>query len=263
MIRRTGVAFHPWFSLATVLAVDGLAARAAREFLVAVVTIAAAGAGALRAFAILAKSLAARRIGALLAAFASWRIGPLVAEFLVGEATRRPRVAALATRCIRSFFTAFTRRVRTLLAATFARAKIFPWPVIRTVSAARGAIVPVETRRPRRVAIVAARRRTFALAGVGLARTRIRLFAVGFRSVGLSGIRTILAIALARIGAALAIAFAGKAALGEFLLRPPCRTGAALAARGSIPPAARRGVVFIVIAGHEWSHCGYMKWRSG
>ena len=59
------------------------------------------------------------------------------------------------------------------------------------------------------------------------------------------------------IGPLLAIAFSGEIALGEFLVGPAGGTGAALAAGGPITPAARGSVVFIVIAGHEWSRFGY------
>src|SRR5262249_49310642 len=46
-----------------------------------------------------------------------------------------------------------------------------------------------------------------------------------------------------------------EAALGEFLLRPPGSTGAALAPGGPVTPAAGI-VVFVLVAGHERSHSG-------
>jgi hypothetical protein len=53
-----------------------------------------------------------------------------------------------------------------------------------------------------------------------------------------------------------------KAALGEFLLRPPRRPGAALAAGRAITPAAGI-VVFIAVAGHERSQLSVrMKMRT-
>jgi hypothetical protein len=57
-------------------------------------------------------------------------------------------------------------------------------------------------------------------------------------------------LALAGIRPPLAIALAGEVALGEFLVRPARRTGAAFAAGWSITPAAGI-VVFVVIAGHD------------
>ena len=85
-----------------------------------------------------------------------------------------------------------------------------------------------------------------ALAGVRFSTAGIRLLAERFCAVGLPGIGTPLAVAL------VTVALAGKPALGEFLLRPPRRSRAALAAGGPIAPAAGI-VVFVVIAGHECS----------
>ena len=107
---------------------------------------------------------------------------------------------------------------------------------------AAGAIIPVEALRT--VAEIPARRTivvAVALAGVGLAPTRIRLLAKRPRTVGLSG-----------IGTPLAVVLPSKPALGELLFRPPRRPGAAFTAERPVTPAAGI-VVFVVIAGHEWS----------
>ena len=136
------------------------------------------------------------------------------------------------------------RREGALLAAT-----IVAWAKIlaRFRAVAAGTIIPVEPRRTRGIAaIIPARRRAFAFAGVGFARACIGFLAIRFGAVGFGG-----------IGPLLATAFSGEIALGEFLVGPAGRTGAALAAGGPITPAARGSVVFIVIAGHEWSRFGY------
>jgi hypothetical protein len=113
-----------------------------------------------------------------------------------------------------------TRRVRTLItAAIFAR----PERTLFTLTAPRR---PIRKRavapRTRRITVLAAR-------------------------------RTILAGA--RIRAPFAVRFAGKPALGEFLLRPPRNARAALAAGRTVAPAPGI-VVFIAVAGHERSRFG-------
>jgi len=114
--------------------------------------------------------------------------------------------------------TAFsTRRVRTLFAAT-------------VVARGIGALLAA--------AVVAA---ALAFAGIGFARARIRLLGIRSLAVGLAGVRALLTLALA-----------GKTALGEFLLRSPRGAGAPFTAGWTVAPAAGI-VVFIVIAGHEWS----------
>jgi hypothetical protein len=299
LLPRLGVAAIRAKILATVRTVAEVLARAAirraaGKFLVAAEfsfgTIAIAwtsgkGPVGARTIAILAESFTTRRVRSLLTAFATRRIGPLVTEFLVGETRLRPRIAAITTRGIGPFFTSFSRRIWTLVAATIvAGAKLLARAAIGPVATARRAVVFVETGRTRSVtiiatrsvtlvaarsvtiiaarsvAVVAARRRTLALPGIGLARSRIRFLAVGFGAVRLAGIGTLLAIRPRRVWPLVAIALAGKAALGEFLLWPPGDTGAALAAGGAITPAAVGVVVFIVVAGHEWSHCRVVKW---
>src|SRR6202040_3807496 len=94
----------------------------------------------------------------------------------------------------------------------------------------RTKILAVTIIKARRVSI-AARRRTFAFAGVGVARTRIGLLTIGFGAVGLAR------IGLGGVGPLLAVALAGEIALGEFLVGPACRAGAALAAGWPITPA--------------------------
>jgi hypothetical protein len=86
--------------------------------------------------------------------------------------------------------------------------------------------------------IVPTRGSALALSRIRLARARIGLLAIGFllRGAGAFGL-------------------AGKAALGEFLLRAARRSGTAFAAGRSITPAARRTAVFIVVAGHDKSRC--------
>ena len=134
--------------------------------------------------------------------------------------------------------------------AVITRAEILAWTTHRTI--ALWTILAVEAR-PRRIAKIPARRTVIAvpLAGVGLARTRIGFFAVGFGGVGFSRIRPPLALGLAAVALSSEV-LAGKAALGEFLFRSPGGAGAALAAGRAIAPAAGI-VVFVVIAGHEWS----------
>jgi hypothetical protein len=186
---------------------------------------------------------------------------------------RRPRAVGavsrwpITTRCIGSFFGTLSRGIRLPVSEfsvleTSGRAGIAALTrCVRALFAAAtvaGTLIPLETRRPiakrpiaaraRRVTIIAARcigvpagRRAFALAGVVFARARIRLLAIGLRAIGLAG-----------MGALFAIAFARKAALGEFLLGPAGGAGAPLAAEGTIVPAAGM-VVFVVIAGHERS----------
>ena len=173
-----------------------------------------------RPVAVLAKTFAARRIGPLLAAAFTRRIGLPVAEFPVLETRGRAGIAAVAARGVGTLF-AF----------------------------AAGSSRSAETadRCGRRSSRLKRGAGAFALAGVGLAGARIGLLAVGFGAVGLAGIGTPLAIALSLL--------AGKAALGEFLLGSPGGAGAALAAGGPITPAAGI-VVFVVVAGHEWSHFG-------
>src|SRR6266851_2913635 len=202
MVRRTGVALLPRFGFTSIrpeilarAAIPPVALairRAAREFLVAAKfslrTIAA------RPVAVLAKAFAARRVGSLLTAAFPRCIRFLVAEFPVSELPGRTLVAA--------------------------------------VVAAR-TIIPVEALRTRRVAIItarsvsiAARRRAFAFAGIGFARARIGLLAIGFAAVGLGGIG-LASVGLGGVGPLLAVALAGEIALGEFLVGPARRAGAA------------------------------------
>ncbi len=188
-----------------------------------------------------AETFAARGIGPLFAITFARRIRLLVAELPVGKPRGRAGVVAITARravVAVEVRAVAARRVRALVAATvFARFE-------RTLLAV--AVIAIESRRPRRIAIIAARRTIFAIAGVGLATARIGLLAIGFRAVGLAGIGPALAVPL------VAVAFAGKTALGEFLLRPARGAGTALAAGRAVTPAAGI-VVFIVIAGHEWS----------
>src|ERR1700730_9072932 len=51
-----------------------------------------------RPVTVLAKAFAARRVGSLLAISVPWRIGLLVAEFLVGEPRGRSGIVAIAAR---------------------------------------------------------------------------------------------------------------------------------------------------------------------
>jgi hypothetical protein len=198
-----------------------------------------------------------RAIAVLTKTFTTRRIRPLVAKFLLGKARRRtgvsavtvaiPARGAIITIKVRAIS---TRLERTLLAISIlARAKIFPFTAIRTIAAR--AVVAVETR-PRRIAEIPARRTitTITLAGIGLAGTRIGFLAKRSRAVGFPRIGTPFTVA---------IALARKTTFGEFFLGSPrspgsafASAGAALAAAWTIAPAAGI-VVFVVIAGHEWS----------
>src|ERR1700722_4487124 len=172
---------------------------------------------ALRPGAVLAEAFAVRWVGPLLATPVPRRVRFFVAEFPVGETRGGPRVTAVgAGRAIVAVIVRAiaARRIRTLFTI-----------------ATRGAVVAV-----------GARRRAVTFAGIGFARAGIRLLAKGFGAVGLAGIGAPFAV----------VTFAGKAALGEFLVGTAGGAGAALAAGGPITPAAGI-VVFIVIAGHEWS----------
>ena len=199
---------------------------------------------AARPVAVLAETFAARGIGPLFTVAVARRVRLFIAEFSVGRSRGRAGVVAVATievrpvaaRRVRALVaaTVFARLERTLLAvAVIARPKILPRPTVAAVALAirtiaSGTVVAIESRRPRRVAKIPARRTIVTIAGVRLAPARIGLLAIGF----------------------VAVAFAGKAALGEFLLRSTRCAGAALAAGRAVTPAAGI-VVFIIIAGHE------------
>jgi hypothetical protein len=223
-----------------------------------------------------AETFAARRIGALLTAAIARRVGLPLAELLVGEAAGRTRIAAVATRGavipveIRTLATRCiaARAVGTLVAATGARrirallavTEILARTAVRTIAttAARGTVVAVEAGRTRivtiatrRIAVVAARRAVvIALAGVGL-RSK-RLGAKRFAARRLATERSLLtAASTGRLRGVCAVA------LGEFLVGSTCGAGAALAGSAFATgwPAARGAVVFVVVAGHEGSHC--------
>lgn len=183
------------------------------------------GARALRTIAVLTKTLAARRVGALLA------------KLLVGKAARRTRFAAIATRRTlitiepRAFATGSlaARRKGTFLATALARTEILARaPVrafalaIRSIPATRRTVVTIEPGGTRRVAVTPA---------------------------------GCIAVALSCVGALLAVAPVGlvrKAALGELLLRTAWLARAAiLAARRPVAAPARGCIVFVFVAGHE------------
>ena len=201
MVGRTGIALLPRFGFATVGAAFGAAAkilarasvtrvalaipgRAAREFLVAAefsigavatrpVAIArrprTIGAISTGPVTVLAKALTARGVGPLLTSTLTRRIRPLVAEFLVGEACRRTRIAARRVRAL--FSTAIvTGGVGTLFAAAAAL-----WTIGKRPIAARTRRVAIITARS---VCVAAWRRALALAGVRFARARIGLLVI-------------------------------------------------------------------------------------
>ena len=221
---------------------------------------------AARTVAVFAKTFAARRIGPLLAATFSRGIGLPVAKFPVGRTSSRACIVAITARrtvVAIEIRTVAARLERTLLAAAIiARTKILTRSTVRTITC--GTILAVETSRTITgvaVAIagkrpIAARaRRTIiaiALAGVRFSAAGVRLLAERLGALGFPGIGTPLAVAFT---------LAGKPALGEFLLRPPRRPGAAfataalraaLAAARPVAPAAGI-VVFVAVAGHEWS----------
>src|SRR5712691_3690535 len=190
MVRRTGVALLPRFGFTSIPPVALAIRRAAREFLVAAKfslrTIAA------RSVAVLAKAFAARRVGSLLTAAFPRCIRFLVAEFLFGKSRGGPSIATVGTR--RAVVAIVIRAD-----ATRGVGALFGTVAART-------IIPVEALRTRRVAIItarsvsiAARRRAFAFAGIGFARARIGLLAIGFGAVGLVGGR-LAGIRLAGVG---------------------------------------------------------------
>src|ERR1019366_7173480 len=199
--------------------------------------------GAIPLRPVLAKTFTAWRVGSLLATTITRGIRLFVTELLVGETRGR---AGIAARGIRALFTA----------VIISRAKILPRSAIRPI--ALGTAIPVEARRTpsvfieaaRSIVVITAGRRAFAFAGVRFARAGIGLLAIRFGTIGFAGVRALVAVALA--GQVLA----GKTTFGEFLLGPAGCAGAALAAGRPITPAARGIVVFIVIAGHVWSHFG-------
>ena len=286
--RGTGVALTAILTLLPRLRITAVCAkilagatvgRTAREFLVpakfslrpvATGAIAIArrpgteGPIATRTVAVFTKTFATRRIGPLLAAAFSRGIGLLVAKFAIGKTSSRACVVAITARrpvVAIKIRPVAARLERTRLATIIARAKILtrstipgvalaipgvaiaiPGVALAISEIAAGAIIPVEALRT--VAEIPARRTivvAVALAGVGLAPTRIRLLAKRPRTVGLSG-----------IGTPLAVVLPSKPALGELLFRPPRRPGAAFTAERPVTPAAGI-VVFVVIAGHEWS----------
>ncbi len=138
------------------------------------------------------------RVGALLATILARGKGPLVAEFLFAETRCGPGIVAVAARrtvVAIEVRAVATRRIRALVAATvFARFErtLFTvatarWTGGKRPVAAGAIIIPVKTG-PRRIAEIPARRTVaVALAGVGLAATRIGLFVERSRAVGFPG----------------------------------------------------------------------------
>jgi len=214
---------------------------------------------ATRTVAVLAKACATRRIRPLLAATLARGIRLAVAKLPVGRTSRRARIVAIPRAALAipvpPWWTVVAieiraiaaRRVRALVAATiFTRLEGTPFAV---VTAGRTAGKWPVAARAWRIAIIPARRTIIAvaLAGIRLPIAGIRLLAERFCAIGFPGIGTPFPVAFA---------LSGKSALGELLLRPPRRPGAALAATLAaarpVTPAAGI-VVFVVIAGHEWS----------
>jgi hypothetical protein len=245
--------------------------RAARELLVAAEfslgpirtgTIAIArrpgaiGPIATRTVAVLAKTFATRCVGSLLAAAFARGIWLPVAELSIGRTPGRTRIVAIPRAALAipipprrtvvavETGTIAARLERALLttATIFTRLERTPLTIVATGRTA--GIGPITTR-ARSIAKVPPRRAVVAvaLAGIRLSIAGIRLLAERLCAVGLPGIGTPLAVAFT---------LSGESALGELLLRPPRRPGAALAAARPVPPAAGI-VVFVGIAGHEWS----------
>ena len=166
------------------------------------------------------RAVASRPIAVLAEPFATRRVGPLLAtfsrrvSFLVAEfpVLETPRRSRVITTAVRAIA---TRRVRAFFTAT-----IFARPE-RTLLA------------------VAASGRPVAIRPITAPTRCIAIFAARRAIVALSGIR-----------APFTVSLAAEAALGEFLLRPPRNTRAALATGRAVAPAAGI-VVFIVVAGHE------------
>jgi hypothetical protein len=197
---------------------------------------------------------------------AARRIGSLVAELPVGGTPGRTGIVAVTARppFVAIIIRPLTARFERTLLAVIPCAKILPRSAIPGVALAISrvalaisrvalaipeisawAVIATETLRPiakipARAVVVPARRPAFPLAGVGLPAERLSL--------------------------AVTVIPGAKPALGEFLLRPPRRPGAALATAGTalvvagvalaaarpVTPAAGI-VVFVAIAGHEWS----------
>jgi hypothetical protein len=251
---RTGIASRPVIALlprfliatvvTTIRATAEILARTTRKFPFAIarraITVRPIAA---RTVTVLAEAFTARRVRPLLTAAVPRRIGPLVAEFLLGKTGGRTGIATFAVAARRAVVAIViraiaARRIRTLLAtAIIARAKILPRFTIRTIAART--VVPVEPRRTRPVAKLAARRIVVVAAAERAAFALTAKAALG---------------AIARSSEVLA----AKAALGEFLLGSAGGAGTALPAPlpagGPITPAARGIVVFVAVAGHEGSH---------
>jgi hypothetical protein len=177
--------------------------------------------GPLRTITVLAKTLATRRIGALLT------------ELLVGKPPRRARIAAVtARRAIvaiepGTFATGAVaaRGIGAFLATVLARPEILARAPIGPIPAPRRTIITIETGGTRRVAIVPAR----------------------CSAVPLPCVRALVAVA--------PVGLAGKIAFGELFL---WTARLARAAPGLVPAAIRpvaaspRGcIVFVFVAGHE------------
>jgi hypothetical protein len=157
---------------------------------------------------------AALRIGSLLAIALPRGVRLPVAEFPVLESSGRTGLAAVVVVALGSRRSVITIPPRRAIATRLEIALIIA-----------PALVPVEPRRPRPVAVIAAR---CALVVAAAWRTVIAA----------AGIRALATLALAEF------------ALGELLLRPPRLARAALAAERAVAPPAG-SVVFIVVAGHE------------
>jgi hypothetical protein len=157
---------------------------------------------------------AALRIGSLLAIALPRGVRLPVAEFPVLESSGRTGLAAVVVVALGSRRSVITIPPRRAIATRLEIALIIA-----------PALVPVEPRRPRPVAVIAAR---CALVVAAAWRTVIAA----------AGIRALAALALAEF------------ALGELLLRPPRLARSALATERAVAPPAG-SVVFIVVAGHE------------
>jgi hypothetical protein len=176
-----------------------------------------------RAFAAVAKTLAAGRIGSLLTVPVTRRVGLSLAELSLGGSRRRTGSAAIVTIEPRPVS---ARLESALLAVASARGPVRKRPI------ATGALIPAETRL---VAIGAARSVTVVATARRPALAEGAPVAIGFA-----------AKILAKI-------LAAKAAFGELLLRTSRCAGTALGAGRPIAPAAGI-VVFVAVAGHERSH---------
>ncbi|MGB3865200.1 MAG: hypothetical protein WBA29_06170, partial [Xanthobacteraceae bacterium] len=206
--------------------------------------------------ALVARPVEARFVEWTSAPFAAFGIFP---RLLVAAI---PPLAEILARAILAESALAARRVGTLLAAAIvARAKILARPAIRPIPATRRALVAAKARRTRivmrttrSIISISPRRAAVALGGVGLLAERL----VSERSAALNPV-----FGLAGVSTPLAVRFTARRPLGEFLLGPPLDAGAALACRatrragtafacrGPVAPAARGGVVFIAVAGHE------------